>query len=116
MEQEAMENFCDHYCKYPDTWDEEKEGVPLSDSDICEKCPLGKLKKVPAVNQEQKQPAEDWNRVRVKEYRQGQINILKIIEANIQNEIKRIREELKGFNEIWMEEQSSEKSVQNDVR
>ena len=44
-------------------------------------------------------PAEDWNRVRVKEYRQGQINILKIIEANVQNEIKRIREELQGLKE-----------------
>ena len=42
---------------------------------------------------------EDWSRVRVKEYRQGQINILKIIEANVQNEIKRIREELQGLKE-----------------
>lgn len=45
------------------------------------------------------QPAEDWSRVRVKEYRQGQINILKIIEANIHDEIKRIREELQGLKE-----------------
>ena len=44
-------------------------------------------------------PAEDWSRVRVKEYRQGQINILKIIEANIHDEIKRIREELQGLKE-----------------
>ena len=44
-------------------------------------------------------PAEDWSRVRVKEYRQGQLNILKIIDTNAQKEIARIREELQGLKE-----------------
>ena len=44
-------------------------------------------------------PAEDWSRVRVREYRHGQINILKNIESNIQFEIKRIRDELQGLKE-----------------
>lgn len=46
-------------------------------------------------------PAYDWSRVRVKEYRQGQINILKIIEDNIHREIKRIREEMQGLCETY---------------
>ena len=44
-------------------------------------------------------PAEDWSRARVKEYRQGQLNILKIIDTNAQKEIARIREELQGLKE-----------------
>ena len=44
-------------------------------------------------------PAEDWSRVRVKEYRQGQLNILKIIDTNAQKEMARIREELQGLKE-----------------
>ena len=41
--EEVIEEVCDKYCKYPDIWDEEKEGVELSDSDICKNCPLNKL-------------------------------------------------------------------------
>lgn len=38
-------------------------------------------------------PAEDWSRARAKEYRQGQLNILKIIDSNIKSEMARIRKE-----------------------
>lgn len=41
--EEVASEICDHYCKYPDIWDEEKEGVTLIDSGICENCPLNKL-------------------------------------------------------------------------
>ena len=40
-----IENICMNYCKYPDNWDEEKEGVELSESDICRNCPLNELEK-----------------------------------------------------------------------
>ena len=36
------EDICNHYCKYPDQWDEEKDG-DLSESDICRDCPLSRL-------------------------------------------------------------------------
>jgi len=38
-----VEDFCNNYCKYPDIWDEEKEGCELSESDICANCPLNKI-------------------------------------------------------------------------
>jgi transcriptional regulator with XRE-family HTH domain len=41
--QEIAEDFCIHYCKYPDTWDEEREGCELSESDICSNCPIGRF-------------------------------------------------------------------------
>ena len=34
--------ICDKYCKYPATWDEEKDG-PLCESSICATCPLTRL-------------------------------------------------------------------------
>lgn len=37
------DNICRNYCKYPDTWDEEKEGCELSESEHCRNCPLGEL-------------------------------------------------------------------------
>ena len=37
----AGEMICDHYCKYPEIYDEEVEGVPLAESNICKECPLG---------------------------------------------------------------------------
>lgn len=40
---EIAEKICSSYCKYPDIWDEEKEGKPLMDSDICMNCPLNDL-------------------------------------------------------------------------
>ena len=41
--QELAEEICSKYCKYPDTWDEEKEGCELWESSICENCPLTRL-------------------------------------------------------------------------
>lgn len=41
--EEIAEDFCNHYCKYPDNWDEEREGYELSESDICANCPLSRL-------------------------------------------------------------------------
>lgn len=40
---EVIEEVCNKYCKYPDTWDEEKEGCTLDKSEICENCPLNRL-------------------------------------------------------------------------
>lgn len=41
---EAIANkICTDYCKYPDIWDEEKEGTQLFESDICDKCPVNML-------------------------------------------------------------------------
>lgn len=42
LEQIANE-ICEKYCKYPEQWDEEKEGVSLFESDVCANCPLSKL-------------------------------------------------------------------------
>ena len=39
----VVNEMCNHYCKYPDTWDEEKEGCELSESEVCANCPLNKL-------------------------------------------------------------------------
>lgn len=39
----VVEEMCNKYCKYPDSWDEEKEGIELMDSSICRGCPLNKL-------------------------------------------------------------------------
>ena len=36
-------NICDNYCKYPLIWNEEKEGIQLSESEICSHCPLNEL-------------------------------------------------------------------------
>lgn len=41
--QEIVEEFCNDYCKHPYTWDEEKEGCELSESDICANCPLNRI-------------------------------------------------------------------------
>ena len=35
--------MCNDYCRYPKEWDEEKEGIELYLSDICENCPINKL-------------------------------------------------------------------------
>lgn len=35
--------FCDHYCKWPMLWDEEKEGCELSESEHCNNCILLQL-------------------------------------------------------------------------
>ena len=41
--EEVKNDICNNYCKYPDTWDEEKEGVELINSEVCDKCPLNRL-------------------------------------------------------------------------
>ena len=41
--EEILTRMCEGYCKYPDIWDEDKEGIPLSDSDACRNCPLNEL-------------------------------------------------------------------------
>ena len=40
------QQMCEHYCKYPTIWDEEKEGMPLEESYVCQNCPLDRLPKV----------------------------------------------------------------------
>ena len=40
---EISEDICNNYCKYPEQWDEEKEGCELCESDICMNCPLSLL-------------------------------------------------------------------------
>jgi len=41
--EEILSEFCDKYCKYPEQWDEEKEGCELVDSEICKNCPLNRI-------------------------------------------------------------------------
>lgn len=41
--EEVKSDICISYCKWPNIWDEEKEGNELCDSDICRRCPLNRL-------------------------------------------------------------------------
>ena len=41
--EDVAQEICDSYCKYPEQWDAEKEGMELIDSDICMNCPLNRL-------------------------------------------------------------------------
>lgn len=41
--EDITREMCEKYCKWPDLWDEEKEGVELCDSEHCKNCPLNKL-------------------------------------------------------------------------
>lgn len=41
--EEVVEQICSKYCKYPEIWDEEAEGIELCESDICRNCPLNRL-------------------------------------------------------------------------
>ena len=41
--EEVKTDICNEYCKYPETWDEDAEGMELSESDICKNCPLNRL-------------------------------------------------------------------------
>lgn len=41
--EKVAEDMCLHYCKYPDIWDEEKEGCSLDESEVCQNCPLMRL-------------------------------------------------------------------------
>ena len=40
--EEIANEICNDYCKYPDEWDEEKDGE-LSESEVCRNCPLNRL-------------------------------------------------------------------------
>ena len=42
--EEAKEEMCNNYCKYPNEYKpEEHDGAELWDSDICKNCPLTRL-------------------------------------------------------------------------
>lgn len=41
--EEVKVAICNDYCRYPSEYDEEKEGVELSDSKYCQNCPLNRL-------------------------------------------------------------------------
>ena len=41
--EQIAEDFFNNYCKYPGIWDEEKEGIELSESDICANCPMSRI-------------------------------------------------------------------------
>lgn len=41
--EEVADEICNEYCKWPELWDEEKEGCELGESKICEGCPLNRL-------------------------------------------------------------------------
>ena len=41
--EEVKNEMCSYYCKWPENWDEEAEGVELSESTFCRNCPLNKL-------------------------------------------------------------------------
>ena len=37
--EDVASKICDHYCKYPETYDEEEAGMDMIDA-ICVNCPL----------------------------------------------------------------------------
>ena len=41
--QEVVEDMCQHYCKWPELWGDSMEDCELSESSICQNCPLNKL-------------------------------------------------------------------------
>lgn len=41
--EEVKNEICNYYCKWPDQWDEGKEGITLADSTLCANCPLERL-------------------------------------------------------------------------
>ena len=41
--EQACADFCNNYCKWPDLWDIEKEGMDLCESDHCANCPTMRL-------------------------------------------------------------------------
>ena len=38
--EKLFEAICDNYCKYPDIYNEDREEIPLSESEICTNCPV----------------------------------------------------------------------------
>ena len=43
--EEISDEMCRNYCKWPDLWDEEKEGTELAESEHCRNCPLNRLER-----------------------------------------------------------------------
>ena len=41
--EDIVSEMCDKYCKWPEQWDDEAQGMELSESDICANCPLNRL-------------------------------------------------------------------------
>ena len=41
--EDIAKDMCEHYCKYPDIFDSEAEGIDLSESEYCQNCPLNRL-------------------------------------------------------------------------
>lgn len=41
--EEIANEICEKICKWPDQWDEEKEGCELCESEHCTNCPLNRL-------------------------------------------------------------------------
>lgn len=41
--EDVAKDMCENYCKYPDTFDSELEGIDLSESEYCYNCPLNRL-------------------------------------------------------------------------
>lgn len=39
----ACAEFCDKYCKWPEKWDADKEGMELCESEHCANCPTQRL-------------------------------------------------------------------------
>lgn len=39
----ACAEFCDKYCKWPEKWDADKEGMELYESEHCANCPTQRL-------------------------------------------------------------------------
>ena len=39
--EEVIEQMCDDYCRYPKEW--ENKETDLTESDICDHCPLNRL-------------------------------------------------------------------------
>ena len=43
--EQVVADMCNGYCLLPHIWDEDKMGGELSESDICENCPLNRITK-----------------------------------------------------------------------
>lgn len=42
-----IEEMCENYCKYPENWDEKKDGMLLNT--ICKDCPLNRLDNIESL-------------------------------------------------------------------
>lgn len=46
--EEVTADICERFCKYPETWEPESEGVELYEREICKNCPLNRLTEDPS--------------------------------------------------------------------